>query len=66
MRPKAEWAIDSEPIRARGIIVNNSLGSLLTATRVDLDQYTRICSRSFRIYSQVSSISLQLCSNPGK
>ena len=24
MRPKAEWAIDSEPIRARGIIVNNS------------------------------------------
>ena len=21
MRPKAEWAIDSEPIRARGIIV---------------------------------------------
>ena len=22
MRPKAEWAIDSEPIRARGIIVN--------------------------------------------
>ena len=22
MRPKAEWAIDSEPMRARGIIVN--------------------------------------------
>ena len=22
MRPRAEWAIDSEPIRARGIIVN--------------------------------------------
>ena len=24
MRPKAEWAIDSEPIRARGIIANNN------------------------------------------
>ena len=23
MRPKAEWAIDSEPIRARGMIVKN-------------------------------------------
>ena len=23
MRPKAEWAIDSEPMRARGIIVNS-------------------------------------------
>ena len=25
MRPKAEWAIDSEPIRARGIIVKYSV-----------------------------------------
>ena len=25
MRPKAEWAIDSEPIRARGIIVKYSI-----------------------------------------
>ena len=23
MRPKAEWAIDSEPMRARGIIVDD-------------------------------------------
>ena len=25
MRPKAEWAIDSEPIRARGIIVKYTM-----------------------------------------
>ena len=25
MRPKAEWAIDSEPIRARGLIVKYTM-----------------------------------------
>ena len=30
MRPKAEWAIDSEPIRARGIIVKYFLLCLYT------------------------------------
>ena len=32
MRLKAEWAIDSEPIRARGIIVNDD-----DADHIDID-----------------------------
>ena len=32
MRPKAEWANDSEPIRARGIIVNDD-----DADHIDID-----------------------------
>ena len=27
MRPKAEWAIDSEPIQARGIVFNYLFGA---------------------------------------
>ena len=32
IRPSASWAIDSEPIRARGIIVNYPLKLLLAAS----------------------------------
>ena len=38
MRPKAEWAIDSEPIRARGTIVKYSVGDRrLRPPRLTLD-----------------------------
>ena len=36
MRPKAEWAIDSEPIPARGIIVT-TLGDIAFVTAPELN-----------------------------
>ena len=37
MRPKAEWAIDSEPIRAQGIIVKQAeLKHLLVFFRINV------------------------------
>ena len=37
MRPKAVWAIDSQPIQARGIIVNKLLISLYAKISKDFD-----------------------------
>ena len=51
MRPKASWAIDSEPIRARGIIVKYTLPDRLEAHEENVDFDVTECS-SFQTWSK--------------
>ena len=55
MRPKAEWAIDSDPIRARGVIVNYEIWAPYHLTQVEMLEGERKIVLTFLVLYSVQT-----------
>ena len=63
MRPSASWAIDSEPIRARGIIVKYRAG-VCNANRITVNDWRLLYLRKIidhLNYSETHTVNLHHC-----